>query len=239
MSADFRFKQFAVVQQLSAMKVGTDGVLLGAWVRLDRSHRRILDIGCGTGLVALMAAQRTAEWGAEVVGVEIDGPSASEAALNFDSSPWSERLSVVESAVQDFSTENTFDHIVSNPPYFVDSLLSPDAARTNARHTTTLTFDALAHSASRLLSEQGAFSVVLPYDAAGDMTMSAVRNGLFLARRMDVRSKATAAPIRVLLEFGRKPVATEHTFLTIHSPEGHLGYSDDYVALTKDFYLKF
>ena len=88
MSADFRFKQFAVVQQLSAMKVGTDGVLLGAWVKLDSSHRRILDIGCGTGLVALMAAQRTAEWGAEVVGVEIDGPSASEAAHNFDSSPW-------------------------------------------------------------------------------------------------------------------------------------------------------
>lgn len=221
------------------MKVGTDGVLLGAWVRLNNSHKRLLDIGCGTGLVALMAAQRTAEWGAEVVGVEIDGPSATEATLNFASSPWADRLSVVECAVQEFGTEAPFDHIVSNPPYFVDSLLSPDAARTNARHTTTLTFNALAHSVGRLLSEEGAFSVVLPYDAVGDMVVAGVRNGLFLARRMDVRSKATSGPIRALLEFGRKPVPTEHTELVIHASDGYLGYSADYVALTKDFYLKF
>ena len=221
------------------MKVGTDGVLLGAWVRLNEGHGRILDIGCGTGLVALMAAQRTAEWSAEVVGVEIDPASAAEAAYNFAESPWAERLSVAECAVQDFHSDTPFDHIVSNPPYFVNSLLSPDEARTNARHTTTLTFDELAHSASQLLADEGVLSVVLPYGAVSDMVLSAARCGLFLTRRMDVRSKATSAPIRVLLEFGRNAVPTERTELTIHSPEGPFGYSPDYVALTKDFYLKF
>ncbi|MBQ5670201.1 MAG: methyltransferase [Tidjanibacter sp.] len=239
MSADFRFKQFNITQKLSAMKVGTDGVLLGAWVRLNEGHRRILDIGCGTGLVALMVAQRTNEWGAEVVGVEIDSPSATEAANNFAASPWSDRLSVVECAVQEYHTDTPFDHIVSNPPYFVNSLLSPDEARTNARHTTTLTFDALAHSAVRLLSDEGLLSVVLPCDVASDMVLASARCGLFLTRRMDVRSKATNAPIRVLLEFGRRAVPTERTELTIHSPEGPFGYSPDYVTLTKDFYLKF
>ncbi|MBP3383517.1 MAG: methyltransferase [Tidjanibacter sp.] len=237
--SDFRFKQFNITQKLSAMKVGTDGVLLGAWVRLDESHRRILDIGCGTGLVALMAAQRTAQWSAEVVGVEIDSPSATEAANNFTASPWSDRLSVVECAVQEYHTDTPFDHIVSNPPYFVNSLLSPDEARTNARHTTTLTFDALAHSASRLLAEDGLLSVVLPCDVASDMVLASARCGLFLTRRMDVRSKATSAPIRVLLEFGRRARPTERTELTIHSPEDPFGYSPDYVTLTKDFYLKF
>ena len=221
------------------MKVGTDGVLLGAWARLNEGHRHILDVGCGTGLVALMVAQRTAEWGAEVVGVEIDAPSAAEAAYNFGESPWADRLSVVECAVQDYLSDTLFDHIVSNPPYFVNSLLSPDQARTNARHTTTLTFDALAHSASRLLSEEGLLSVVLPYDAASDMVVAAARCGLFLTRRVDVRSKATSAPIRVLLEFGRRAVPTEREELTIHSPEGLFGYSPEYVALTKEFYLKF
>ena len=235
----FRFKQFAIVQERSAMKVGTDGVLLGAWVRLNEGHSRILDVGCGTGLVALMVAQRTAQWGAEVVGVEIDSPSAAEAAYNFAQSSWTDRLSVAECAVQEYHTDTPFDHIVSNPPYFVNSLLSPDAARATARHTTALSFDALAHSASRLLSEEGVLSVVLPYDAASDMVLAAARCGLFLSRRMDVRSKATSAPIRVLLEFGRNAVPTERTELTIHSPEGPCGYSPDYVALTKDFYLKF
>lgn len=237
--SDFRFKQFNITQKLSAMKVGTDGVLLGAWVRLDESHRRIIDIGCGTGLVALMVAQRTAQWSAEVVGVEIDSPSATEAANNFTASPWSDRLSVVECAVQEYHTDTPFDHIVSNPPYFVNSLLSPDEARTNARHTTTLTFNALAHSASRLLAEDGLLSVVLPCDVASDMVLASARCGLFLTRRMDVRSKATSAPIRVLLEFGRRARPTERTELTIHSPEGPFGYSPDYVTLTKDFYLKF
>ena len=236
MSNDFRFKRFAVVQQLSAMKVGTDGVLLGAWTRLEPCHQRVLDIGTGTGLVALMAAQRTEQWGAEVVAVEIDSQSAAEAAYNFGASEWSSRLSVVQKAVQEFEDDVRFDHIVTNPPYFVDSLRSPDKGRTQARHTDSLSFDELARSAERLLTEGGVVSVVLPADALGDITLAMARRGLFLARRCDVRSKPTSAPIRVLLEFGRTAAKTDHTSLTIYDGGD---YSAEYKALTKDFYLKF
>lgn len=238
MSKDFRFKQFLVQQQRAAMKVGTDGVLLGAWMRLEPSCRRVLDIGTGTGLVALMAAQRTAEWGAEVVGVEIDAAAAEDAAENFNSSPWNDRLQLYNSDIKEFSSDEPFDHVVSNPPYFVASLTSPDAARSMARHSSEgLSFDELACSAARLLSEEGLFTVVLPTISAGDMVVAAARRGLFLARRMDVSSKTAGASIRVLLEFSRRSLPTLRESLTIHLPGGD--YSPEYKALTQAFYLNF
>ena len=130
----FRFKQFAVEQDDVAMKVGTDGVLLGAWADCNGA-KRILDIGTGTGVIALMLAQRNAE--AEVQAVEIDETATRRARSNFDLSPWAERLTVENCAVQEFAPAEKFDLIVSNPPYFVDSLLPPDAKRSTARHTTT------------------------------------------------------------------------------------------------------
>lgn len=237
MAGGFTFKRFAIEQQRSAMKVGTDGVLLGAWADLTPSHKRILDVGCGTGLIALMAAQRTEGWGAEVVGVEIEPESAEDARENVARSEWRDRVRVVCGAVQDYSAEEPFDHIISNPPYFVASLLSPDKARTTARHTVTLTFDELARSAARLLSPEGALSLVLPCDLVGDMTLAGVRNGLFLSRRMDVTSKSGGKPIRALLEYRPTPQPTLHTTLTIHTPEGD--YTPEYRTLTRDFYLKF
>lgn len=237
MSRDFTFKRFSVSQMRSAMKVGTDGVLLGAWAHFTPEHRRILDVGTGTGLIALMAAQRTEAWGAEVVAVEIDAPSAEDARENFARSEWDERLSLVECAVQEFCPDEKFDHIISNPPYFVDSLLSPDASRTAARHTTSLSFDELALASARLLNPEGVLSLVLPYDAVADMTLAAARAGLFLVRREDVSSKQNAAPLRSLLEFGFVPQPTLRTNLTIHISGGD--YSEEYRSLTKDFYLKF
>ncbi len=219
------------------MKVGTDGVLLGAWARLKPTDRRVLDIGTGTGVVALMAAQRTEGWCAQVVAVEIDSQSADEAKGNFEASPWAERLSLVQGAVQGLECAERFDHIVSNPPYFVDSLRSPNEGRSLARHTDSLTFDELMRSAERLLTDQGVLSVVLPADALSDITLAAARVGLFLVRRCDVCSKPTSAPIRVLLEFGRKAEPTEQSRLTIYDGKG--GYTAEYVALTRDFYLKF
>lgn len=219
------------------MKVGTDGVLLGAWARLDESHLRVLDIGTGTGLIALMAAQRTEGWGAEIVGVEIDPSAAEDARENVARSEWAQRVTIAQTSIQDYVPEVQFDHIISNPPYFVASLLSPDAARTTARHTTSLTFDELAAAAARLLAPEGALSVVLPYDAAPDMTLAAARKGLFLVRRTDVSSKTGGKALRSLLEYGRKPLPTATDSLTIHLPDGD--YTPEYRELTKAFYLKF
>lgn len=220
------------------MKVGTDGVLLGAWARLEPTHRRIIDVGCGTGLIALMAAQRTEEWGARVVGVEIEEGASTDATENVRRSPWAERIAIINSPIQNYEpSEGAFDHLLSNPPYFVASLTSPDAARTTARHTTSLTFDDLAATASRLLTPEGAMSLVLPTDAVADMTLAAARKGFFLARRTDVVTKSGAKPIRSLVEYGRHPQPTLRTELTIHLPGGD--FSPEYRALTQDFYLKF
>lgn len=219
------------------MKVGTDGVLLGAWANIKENHHKVLDIGTGTGLIALMAAQRTEEWGAKVVGVEIDSSAVEDARANVAASGWQERVEIVATPIQEYSAEDKFDHILSNPPYFVSSLLSPDAARTTARHTTSLSFDELATSASRLLSPEGALSLVLPFDAVADMTLAAARKGLFLVRRTDVSSKTGGKPLRSLLEYGFRPLPTTTDSLTIHLPDGD--YTSEYRELTKAFYLKF
>lgn len=235
MGADsFRFKQFEVCQQRSAMKVGTDGVLIGAWASVQPGDRAILDIGTGTGLIALMLAQRSAE--AQVVGVEIDKDSAAQARENFENSPWSERLHVEECPVQEFSPEERFDLIVSNPPYFVDSLKCTDDSRTTARHTDSLSFVELMRAVSRLLKPEGRFAVIVPAEAA----LSVISAGsLHLLRRCDVSTKPTGQPKRVMLEFSpRFAGAATRENLTIGDGTAG-GYSAEYKALTREFYLKF
>lgn len=235
MGADsFRFKQFEVCQQRSAMKVGTDGVLIGAWASVQPEDRKILDIGTGTGLIALMLAQRNAE--AQVVGVEIDAESAAQARENFENSSWSDRLCIEECAVQEFVTEQRFDLIVSNPPYFVDSLKCTDDSRTTARHTDTLSFAELMRSASRLLKPEGRFAVIVPAEAA----LSVISAGsLHLLRRCDVLTKPKGQPKRVMLEFSPRfaGAATRETLTIGDGTAG--GYSAEYKALTREFYLKF
>jgi len=148
----FRFKQFAVRQDRCPMKVGTDGVLLGAWAEVRPGDRRMLDVGTGTGLIALMLAQRSAAW---ITAVDIDVECATQAAENFAASPWADRLDAVSVAVQRYDPVEKFDLIVSNPPYYVDSLLSPDEGRNTARHAAGLPFGELAAAVVRLLSPGG------------------------------------------------------------------------------------
>ena len=230
----FQFKQFTIHQQRSAMKVGTDGVLVGAWASVRANGRTILDIGTGTGLIALMLAQRNPE--AEVVAVEIDSESAAQARDNVAASLWSDRVTVEECAVQDFVSDRKFDLIVSNPPYFVDSQKCPDGSRNTARHTDTLSFSELMKAAERLLASDGRFAVIVPSEAA----MSVVAAGnLHLVRRCDVHTKPNAQPKRVMLEFSpRFEGAAIREELTIGDGTNG-GYSPEYVALTRDFYLKF
>ena len=230
----FQFKQFTIHQQRSAMKVGTDGVLIGAWASVRANDRTILDIGTGTGLIALMLAQRNPE--AEVVAVEIDSESAAQARDNVAASPWSDRVTVEECAVQDFVSDLKFDLIVSNPPYFVDSQKCPDGSRNTARHTDTLSFSELMKAAERLLAPNGRFAVIVPAESA--MSVIAAGN-MHLVRRCDVRTKPSAQPKRVMLEFSpRFEGAALREELTIGDGTNG-GYSPEYVALTRDFYLKF
>ena len=229
----FRFKQFAIDQSGVPMKVGTDGVLLGAWLRIDGTEHRILDIGTGTGVIALMAAQRsTAE---HIVGIDVDSVSAERAQANFEASPWRERLRAECVAVQEYGAE-PFDLIVSNPPYFVDSLLPPDGGRTRARHTASLPFGELDEAMCRLLAPQGRAALILP---PAEMERFAALARLKMVRRCDVRSVPNGEVKRVMAEFAHSAVGKcdcqSLTIETVRRGE----FSEEYRRLTKDFYLKF
>ena len=229
----FKFKQFAVEQEDVAMKVGTDGVLLGAWANTDNA-KRILDIGTGTGVIALQMAQRNPV--AQIHAVEIDETAAHRARANFDLSPWAERMNVEQTAVQEFSPAEKFDLIVSNPPYFVDSLLPPDAKRSTARHTHDLSFEELDSAVCRLLADDGLFALILP---VVEFEKYLALTQLYLVRRCDVCPVEGGAVKRIMGELAKqKPTSIVHENIAIE--RGKRGdYTDDYRALTKEFYLKF
>ncbi len=233
----FTFKQFHIDHSRCAMKVGTDGTLLGAWAELPERECHILDIGTGTGLIAIMVAQRTAS--AHITAIDIDAECVAQARENVAACPWSDRIEITESSLQDFRCDRKFDVIVSNPPYFIDSLLSPDAARTTARHTATLSFEDLAAGVMRLLAEEGRFSLILPPTEYGRF-LTASRGRLFESRRCEVWSRPESGVKRIMAEFSTTPPAAPVIAekLTIED-KGPMGYSDEYRALTRDFYLKF
>ncbi|MDO4181193.1 MAG: tRNA1(Val) (adenine(37)-N6)-methyltransferase [Bacteroidales bacterium] len=230
----FSFKQFTIHHDRCAMKVGTDGVLLGAWADVSAA-RHILDIGTGTGLIALMMAQRNPD--ARIVGIDIDREAVEQARENIADSPWKDRVEVVLQDVCTYHPSASFDVIVSNPPYFVNALKCPDGQRNAARHTDCLDFEGLTASVSRLLSPQGTFSVIIPTDGMEDFLRSASHHGLHLSRRTWVHTKPDASPKRVLLAFNRpaeKNCTENHLVIELSR---HV-YSAEYTALTRDFYLK-
>lgn len=225
----FQFKQFMVRQAGCAMKVGTDGTLLGAWAR---GGQRILDIGTGTGLVALMMAQRFDE--AQVVGIDIDAAAVGQARENVAASPFSKRISIEKADINDY-VQPPFDAIVANPPYFERSLTSPDSQRTLARHTTALSYAQLIAAARRLLTDEGEFSVVVPADALGRMESEAALAGLFKVRECQVKTTPRKAPKRCLLAFRKHGAALEQAVGIIEDAPGVR--SEWYQQLTNDFYL--
>ena len=215
------------------MKIGTDGVLLGTWADIE-GDSRILDVGTGTGLIALMLAQRNAS--AEIVGVDISHEAIEEARDNFLNSPWAKRLSVTEGDVCSFESNEKFDHIVSNPPYFIDSLHSPDSLRTMARHTSSLKFEDLVTSAVRLLRPGGRLSVILPAECAMQFRFAAFGR-LWLRRQLNVVTKAGDTPRRTLMEFclSNKPLMPSVATLTMRHRDS--SYTEEYRQLTEDFYI--
>lgn len=228
----FAFKQFVIHHDRCAMKVGTDGVLLGAWTDVSKTHR-VLDIGTGTGLVALMLAQRCE---ATIIAIDIDKDAVGQAQENVLASPWRNRVEVGEQDVRSYETNMLFDTIVSNPPYFIDSMRCPDGQRSTARHTDTLHADELMEKVSELLTPEGKFSLILPFEQSEEVVWIAEGVGLYPSRHTCVITRPGLSPKRSLMEFGKIKGECMEDELTIEL-ERHV-YTEEYIALTKDFYLK-
>ena len=228
----FRFKQFTVYHDLCAMKVGVDGVLLGAWADC-RNIQFAMDVGTGSGLIALMLAQRSH---ALIHAIDIDENACKQAEINFSNSPFHSRLSIESVAFQNFSSSVRYDLIVSNPPYFAQSLKSPDANRSLARHDEYLPLDVLIEKSASLLNPQGKAAFILPFDRWEKAQASALENRLFLCRKTLVSSLQDLPPKRVLLEYSlTNQGATEENSFYIGNEKQN--YSKEYRALTEEFYL--
>lgn len=233
---EFIFKQFTLKQDQCAMKVGTDGVLIGAWCPVENINS-ILDIGTGSGLISIMLAQRT---NAQITAIDIDADCCAQAVGNISATKWETRLSVECTSLQDYTKKHTcgYDLIVSNPPYFVDSLQTPDHKRNTARHAATLTHEELIHCSTRLLNPSGLLCLILPVTEATNIIVEALASGLHLAKLCKVYSSPSKEIRRMLcFELTDKEIQYSTQTLVIHSENGE--YTDDYKALTRDFYLKF
>lgn len=231
----FRFKKFTVWHDKCAMKVGTDGVLLGGWVCVTGAAR-ILDIGTGTGLVALMLAQRNPE--ARIDAIDIDRNACLQAQANVAASPFAGRIRVFPVSLADYRPEErpSYDLIVSNPPYFTDALKCPDPQRRIARHTDTLPLDELLQTAREWLHPAGRLSIVWPAEGRAQLEKAAQEAGLQFIRLTEVHAVEGAPPKRLLAELGVQPaVAPVFGCLAIER-EGHR-YTEEFTALVKDFYL--
>jgi tRNA1Val (adenine37-N6)-methyltransferase len=233
----FKFKQFTVVQEKSAMKVGVDGVLLGAWAS-GKNPLRILDVGTGTGLIALMMSQRFPA--SKIDAVEIDEAACREAQFNFGQSPWNERLQLFYVPFQQFSEKagEKYDLIVSNPPFFENSVKVKNAPRELARNSENLSVGELFSGVSLLLAEQGSVAVVFPYQRFDELIAVASETGLFLNRLLKIKPTPEKTFHRILAEFSRNERFISEQELMIESMRHH-DYTNAYRELTRDFYLQF
>ncbi|WP_423130430.1 tRNA1(Val) (adenine(37)-N6)-methyltransferase [Gaoshiqia sp. Z1-71] len=230
----FRFKQFLIIQEKAAMKVGIDGVLLGAWANFD-GEKRVLDVGTGTGLLALMAAQRCY---ASIDAVELEPEAAAEALANFNRSAWKSRIRLVVCAFQDFEAQEKYDHIISNPPFFENSPKSADSKRAQARHSDSLAWPDLLERAKKMLAENGKISLILPADQEGRLRFLACDLGLYINRFCPVLPDETREPHRILAELSCSPGQADGYRVIIRNSES-AEYTDQYRELTRDFYLAF
>lgn len=232
----FAFKQFTVYHDQCAMKVGTDGVLLGAWVSAEAAGT-ILDIGTGTGLIALMCAQKC---NARIDAVEIDPDACRQAVQNFNASRWNQRIILYPASFQTFALQNRgpYDLIVSNPPYYRNALKAPDRQRTTARHNEQLTWESLLFHTRKLLTSTGSFCVIIPAPDAEHFIRLAYFNGLHPREKTFIRSVSYKPPVRCLLRFtASEDDHCEINELSIRNNENE--YSSAFRDLTRDYYLNF
>ncbi|PCE66102.1 tRNA1(Val) (adenine(37)-N6)-methyltransferase [Sediminicola luteus] len=234
--AAFRFKEFSIEQDQCAMKVGTDGVLLGAWAGIDHEPDSILDIGAGTGIIALMLAQRSH---AETIdALELDNAAYEQCVGNFEASPWADRLFCYHAALLEFAQEmdEPYDLIVCNPPFYSESVSSGNTQRDQARQNDSMPFTHLLTVAAHFLTDTGRFCMIAPFKEEKQLLKLGTSTGLYPTRICRVRGNDQSPIKRSLLEFGKQTVDVETTELTIEV-ERHQ-YTTAYKQLTQDFYLK-
>ena len=239
-NAYFQFKQFTIWHDRCAMKVGTDGVLAGALAPII-GVQRILDVGTGSGLIALMLAQRCPE--AQIIAIEIDDDAATQAADNFSNSNWSERIHLVHGDFNDYASETKFDLIMSNPPYFTDALRNPDLQRSVARHNETLNYHQLFHHARQLLNIGGDCCLIIPAEAESYVNENAYQNHFFPKKVIRIYTKIGKPCRRIFVTYwmGNEydlsyPYHCEEQSLCLMNADG--SYSDEYKQLTDEFYIK-
>ncbi len=239
MNKPFYFKEFSIDQDKTAMKVGTDAVILGAWCSLETYPNSILDVGSGTGIVALMMAQRSDAL--TIDAIEIDPNAYEQSVANFEKSDWSDRLFCYHSSFQNFSEEmkeeeQEYDLIISNPPFYNDSFETKDTSRNTARFTSSMSFIDLLEGVSKLLSNSGIFTTIIPFKEEQFFIKLANKNNLFLNRVCRVKGTDNSEIKRIMLEFSLHQKEVEETTLVIEKTRHE--YTKEYVNLTKDFYLK-
>lgn len=236
MGKPFKFKNFIINQDRCAMKIGTDGVLLGAWTSLEKNPSSILDIGSGTGVIALMLAQRSLS--ETVDAIEIDEKAYEQCVENFEASDWADRLFCYHAGLDEFvdEIEEKYDLIVSNPPFYSENVPSGNTSRDIARQSTSLPFDKLLKGVSKLLEEFGTFSTIIPFKEEESFIALGSQNGLFPKRITRVKGSPSSEIKRSLIEFSfeQKEVIAEELVIEKQRHE----YTKEYVNLTKDFYLK-
>lgn len=230
----FRFKQFTIVQEHSAMKVGVDSVLLGAWAEIGDAAT-ILDVGCGTGLLSLMMAQRSS---ASITGIDIDADACHEAKMNAGLSPWPERINIQQIPFQEFARKNisAFDLVISNPPYFENSSKPGDLKRKSARHNDELPFHEFLEGCAQILHPHGRIAVILPAGKAHEFASLAANYGYSRNRMLMVRHFPDKPCHRILMEFSQNKITGIEETLVIEA-EGR--YTEAYRNLTGEFYLAF
>lgn len=231
----FQFKKFKVFHDSSSMKVGTDAVLLGSYLPLNNSES-ILEIGCGSGVISLIAAQNSK---ANILGIDIHKDSVIQAQTNFDASPWADRINAQHISLQELAETSAkkYDCIFSNPPFFENGMKSPDTKRNMARHNDSLSSLELIFSVKKLLSPIGILSLVLPKTEGEDFIRLAVKHGFFLKKKVQIFPKASKNYNRVIFDLSLEPVPTTCEKLIIREENNE--YTNHYRELTKDFYLAF
>ncbi len=237
MSADkFEFKQFSINQSNCAMKVGTDAVLLGAWVQINEAQN-ILDIGTGTGVIAIMLAQKS---DSDIVALDIDVKACEQSRENIKNSPWPQKIKVYNESLQNYCCNHNekFDLIVSNPPFFIDAYKSAEEARNQARHTDQLPFNDLVNCAVKLLKPNGRICIILPTKESIKFIALAIAQHLFLTKITHVKTTQYKDEKRQLLQFEFTNKELIEETLVIEQEERHC-YSKEYKELTKDYYLSF